>query len=84
MVTNQEALGEVPLLLRIHPDLTQLTRLGRTTLYGEIAAGRLRAVRIGRTVRVRRDDLDAWLDRHAHGGEAAHFDRPEQLDGSAP
>ena len=57
-----------PLLLRIHPDVTRLTSLGRSTIYNEIAAGRLRAVRIGRAVRVRRDDLDRWLERHTAGG----------------
>ena len=60
------------ILLRIHPDVTRLTNLGRSTIYNEIAAGRLRAVRIGRAVRVRRDDLDRWLDRHTTAaGEAA-------------
>jgi excisionase family DNA binding protein len=44
--------------------VTALTNLGRSTIYQEIAAGRLRAIKIGRSVRVRRDDLDAWLDRH--------------------
>ena len=52
-------------LLRIDPDVTGLTKFGRSTIYREIAAGRLRAVRIGRAVRVRRDDLDAWLDGHS-------------------
>ena len=53
-----------PILLRIHPDVTRLTSLGRSTIYNEIAAGRLRAVKVGRAVRVRRDDLDRWLDLH--------------------
>lgn len=59
-----------PLLLRIHPDATRLTNLGRTTLYAEIAAGRLRAVKFGRSVRIRRDDLEAWIERHTTGGHA--------------
>jgi len=37
-------------------------RLGRTLLYGEIGAGRLRVVRFGRAVRVRSDDLTAWIE----------------------
>lgn len=61
--------GAEALLLRIHPDVTGLTNLGRSTLYNEIAAGRLRAVRIGRAVRIRRDDLERWLDRHTAGPE---------------
>lgn len=52
-----------PLLLRID-DVVALTNLGRTTVYNEIAAGRLRAVHFGRAVRVRRDDLERWLDQH--------------------
>lgn len=65
----RERLRDEPVLLRIHPDATRLTNLGRTTLYAEIAAGRLRAVRFGRAVRIRRDDLDAWIERHTSGGE---------------
>lgn len=49
-------------LLRISPDVTEATSLGRSTIYEEIAAGRLRAVKIGRAVRVRSDDLAAWID----------------------
>jgi len=56
-----------PLLLRIHPDATYLTKMGRTTLYGEIAAGNLRAIKIGRSVRIRREDLEAWIERHTTG-----------------
>ena len=68
MDTTQEPTGREVILLRIHPDVTGLTNLGRSTIYQEIAAGRLRVVKIGRAVRVRRDDLDAWLDRHTVGG----------------
>lgn len=49
-------------LLRIAPDVTHQTGLGRSTIYAEIAAGRLRAVRVGRAVRVRSDDLAAWIE----------------------
>ncbi len=64
METKREARGAEPILLRIHPDATRLTSLGRTTLYAEIAAGRLRAVKFGRAVRIRRDDLDVWIEKH--------------------
>lgn len=72
MKPNQEWERPEAVLLKIHPDVTGLTNLGRSTIYNEIAAGRLRAVKIGRAVRVRRDDLDRWLDRHttAAGPEA--------------
>ena len=60
-----------PILLRISPDVTALTRMGRSRLYEEIAAGRLPVVRIGRSVRVRRADLDRWIDQHATGSVTA-------------
>jgi excisionase family DNA binding protein len=63
-LTEPEVNRQEPLLLRIHPDATRLTNLGRTTLYAEIASGRLRAIKFGRAVRIRRDDLDAWIERH--------------------
>jgi excisionase family DNA binding protein len=69
MEVAQEVRGVEPLLLRIHPDVTTLTSLGRTTIYAEIAAGRLRAVHVGRAVRVRRDDLEKWLDQQTTGRE---------------
>jgi excisionase family DNA binding protein len=64
MEATHEARSREPLLLRIHPDATRLTSLGRTTLYAEIAAGRLRAVKFGRAVRIRRDDLEACIEKH--------------------
>jgi excisionase family DNA binding protein len=64
MEATHEARSGEPILLRIHPDATRLTSLGRTTLYAEIAAGRLRAVKFGRAVRIRRDDLEAWIEKH--------------------
>jgi excisionase family DNA binding protein len=67
--TKVETRGNEPLLLRIHPDVTGLTRLGRTTIYNEIACGRLRAVHVGRAVRVRRDDLERWLDMQTQGAQ---------------
>jgi excisionase family DNA binding protein len=69
MEDQQRVRGGEPILLRIDPDVTGLTNLGRSTIYNEIAAGRLRAVKIGRAVRVRRDDLDRWLERHTTGAD---------------
>lgn len=37
--------------------------LSRTSVWRAIKAGRLEAVKIGRSVRVRRADLDAYLNR---------------------
>jgi excisionase family DNA binding protein len=62
---QHETIRHEPILLRIHPDATRLTSLGRATLYAEIAAGRLQSVKFGRAVRIRRDDLEAWIEKHA-------------------
>jgi excisionase family DNA binding protein len=72
MLGAHEQTRSEPVLLRIHPDVTRLTNLGRSTIYNEIAGGRLRAIKIGRAIRIRRDDLDRWLDLHTTGGN-----RPE-------
>ncbi len=69
MATRHEPDQQERLLLRIHPDVTRITNLGRTTIYNEIATGRLRAVKFGRAVRVRRDDLEAWIERHTTGDD---------------
>jgi len=50
-----------PMLHRIH-DVVRLTNVGRTTIYGEIANGRLRIVKLGRATLVRDEDLRSWLD----------------------
>jgi excisionase family DNA binding protein len=46
--------GQVAAYLQVH----------RMTVYRYIRAGRLPAVRVGRVYRVRRADLEAFLDRH--------------------
>lgn len=63
MGTEQREAGLEPVLLRV-PDAVKLTTMSRSLLYAEIQAGRLPVVRIGRAVRVRRDDLMKWIDRH--------------------
>ncbi len=63
VIEHMHSLPE-PVLLRIHPDVTRITQFGRSTIYQEIQCGRMRAVKIGRSVRVRREDLDRWLDQY--------------------
>lgn len=56
--------GEPSILLTI-PDVVRLTRYGRTTIYAEIRAGRLRTRRLGASVRIHRDDLNEWINQQA-------------------
>jgi excisionase family DNA binding protein len=43
-------------------DVCEITSLGRTTVWGHIAAKRLKAIRIGRRTLVRAIDLQAFLN----------------------
>jgi excisionase family DNA binding protein len=51
-----------PIALRI-AEAVAVSRLGRTTLYGLIARGELRAVKVGGRRLILRADLDAYFDR---------------------
>jgi excisionase family DNA binding protein len=42
-------------------ELAKLARVSRSTLLRERKAGRLRAITIGRAVRISSDDVEAWL-----------------------
>ncbi len=50
-----------PALLTIE-ETARLLRLSRAKTYQLAATGDLPCVKVGRSVRVRRDRLDAWLD----------------------
>ena len=43
-------------------EVAQMLRLSRAKAYALTASGELPSVRLGRSVRVRRDRLEAWLD----------------------
>ncbi len=49
----------------------EAARVGRTTIYQEIAAGRLIARKVGRRTIILRDDLESWLARLAQAKTAA-------------
>ncbi len=55
---------EPPALLRAE-EAARITSLGRSTIFKMLSTGELRAVRIGRAVRVRRSDLEAWIAERA-------------------
>ena len=59
--------ADTPLLLTIK-EVQEATQLGRTKVYELMRDGRLPVVRIGRTIRVRREALERWLESLEEGG----------------
>lgn len=55
--------------LKVHPDVTGITRLSRTTLYAEMSAGRLKSVKCGGSRRIKESDLVAWQAGFDGSGE---------------
>ena len=55
-----------PILLTV-PEVQSLTQLGRTKVYELIQTGQLPIIRIGRSVRIRRDALERWIDELEEG-----------------
>ena len=53
-----------PLLLSVE-ETARLLRISRGKAYSMAQAGDLPVVRMGRSVRVRRDRLEAWLDERS-------------------
>mgnify|MGYP001061490285 CR=1 FL=1 len=57
---NQETLLNVK-------QVAQYLQLKESTIYSWAQDGKIPAIKIGRTWRFRRDDLDSWLGRHLKG-----------------
>jgi len=55
------AVDTIPMVLSPH-EAARFAGCGRTTLYAAIAAGSLRARKLGRRTLIIRDDLMGWLD----------------------
>ena len=53
-------MSELPIALSI-PEAAKTSGIGRTSIYDEIASGRLRAVKRGRRTLILSDDLKAWI-----------------------
>ena len=60
----ERATTQEPLLLRAE-EAAKLLALGRSTVFQLLATGELPAVRVGRAVRVRRVDLERWIEERA-------------------
>ena len=56
--------GEPKYLLTI-ADLCERLSLGRSTIYQLLGANTWPVIRVGKSVRVRASDVEAWLERHA-------------------
>ncbi len=54
--------GNEPLLLTV-PEAAKLLRLGRNSVYELVACHRLPALRFGRTIRISRASLEAWIQQ---------------------
>jgi excisionase family DNA binding protein len=46
------------------PQLHQELGMGKSWIYRRLRSGEIPSVRLGRTIKVRRDELEAYLDRH--------------------
>lgn len=44
------------------PEVTEFLRIGRSRAYELVGGGEIPAVRIGRSVRVNRKELERWLE----------------------
>ena len=49
-------------LLRVD-EAAQMLSLGRSTLYAMAAAGTIPTVRVGRSLRIPREELNRWIDQ---------------------
>ena len=49
------------------PEVAEVLRIGRSRAYEMVAEGKIPSVRIGRSVRVNRRELDRWLERQRYG-----------------
>ena len=53
------------------PEFLAAVPIGRTKLYEELKAGRLRAVKVGKRTLIPLCEAEAWLRRMANNGEAS-------------
>lgn len=57
------------------PQFCERYKLSRSAAYREISAGRLRVTRIGRSVRIKSEDAEAWAaNLPTQGGEVSSND----------
>ena len=52
------------------PQLCQELGMGKSWLYRRLRSGEIPSVRLGRTIKVRRDELEEYLQNHHHPARA--------------
>jgi excisionase family DNA binding protein len=60
-------------LLRVD-EAAQLLSLGRSTLYAMAASGTIPTVRVGRSLRIPREELNRWIEQRTE--QAVDFEGP--------
>jgi excisionase family DNA binding protein len=65
---QDEQRGSVQLLSI--PQLCQELGMGKSWIYRRLRSGEIPSVRLGRTIKVRRDDLDQYLESHHYPARA--------------
>ena len=58
---NYFNLEDIPLVLRVE-DLSRALGIGRNTAYELVRSGQIRSIRIGRQLRIPRDELQRFLN----------------------
>ncbi len=48
------------------PEVAEILRIARSRAYEMVAEGKIPSVRIGRSVRVNRKELDRWLEKQRY------------------
>lgn len=61
MTTVDEVTRAVPKMLYSVNDLVATTSYGRTFIYEQLAAGKLKSIGTGKQRRIKHDDLVAWI-----------------------
>ena len=62
-------------LLRVD-EAAQLLSLGRSTLYAMAAAGTIPTVRVGRSLRIPREELNRWIEQRTEQAVDFEGQRP--------
>lgn len=68
VVTENEAVELVPIVYTM-PEVARLLCIGRATAYNLAHQADFPAFRRGRSVRVKKTDLDEWIERKKEAGE---------------